>query len=256
MLIESVLESAEPYLALTKVEDVVIGLSLIAVELDSGHIGLSYVLREDLDAGCSNFPYVASILGRASISAAQWAVTGEDILRKAIANAVLTAASRAQHLEDSDTPDRPFGVEMKKTDLVGMVGSIGPVVKMLKPRVKEVYVFDKAQSLSGATAQNIVPMKEQRRVLSRCDVVMISGTTMINGTIDGLLDMCEGARSVVMIGPSTPMFPQAFADTKVSVLAGSWWKHENKRRIFKEISLAAGVPALSHSVIKKAVRVT
>ena len=38
------------------------------------------------------------------------------------------------------------------------------------------------------------------------------------------------------------------------MLAGSWWKSENKDLIFKAISLAGGTPFLGHSAIKKTVR--
>ncbi|MGI6486519.1 MAG: DUF4213 domain-containing protein [Thermoanaerobacterales bacterium] len=51
------LQVAQPYLKNKKVSDAVIGISLIAVELDNGCIGISYVLREGLDSGCSIFPY-------------------------------------------------------------------------------------------------------------------------------------------------------------------------------------------------------
>ena len=74
-------------------------------------------------------------------------------------------------------------------------------------------------------------------MLPTCDVVVISGTAMINGSVDGLLEICDEARDVIMVGASTPMYPEAFLGTKVTVLAGSWWKSECKEVIFKKISL-------------------
>jgi uncharacterized protein (DUF4213/DUF364 family) len=149
MLIESVLRSAEPYLQGIKVRDAVVGISLIGVELDNGHVGISYVLREDLDCGCSVFPYGGSIIGQDATDIAQWAISGEESLQKGIGVAVLTAASQAQSLLDSETPDRPFGVEFRKTDTVGVIGFIPPVVKMLSSKVKDIYVFDKGISECG-----------------------------------------------------------------------------------------------------------
>lgn len=255
MLVQSVLNAARPYLEGRKVKDAVIGISLIAVELDNGHVGVSYVLREDLEAGCSIFPYGREVVGRPAEEIARWAASGGDSLQRGIGIAVLAAASRSQALSDCDSPDRPFGVTLRPTDKVGMIGLIAPVIKMMGPRVAEICVFDKGVSMLGSGGAQVLPVESQSQVLPTCDVVVISGTSMINGSIDGLLEMCGRAREIVMIGSSTPMFPAAFKGSRVTVLAGSWWKSENKEEIFRNISLACGISALGAYSIKKSVRV-
>ncbi len=255
MLIESVLRAAQPYLQGRKVRDAVIGISLIAVELDNGNIGISYVLREDLKAGCSIFPFGQQVIGQDAADIAQWVLSGGDNLQKGIGMAVLCAVSMLQKLDDSETPDRPFGVNVRDTDVMGIIGFIAPVVNIMGPRVKELYVFDKGISQCGGIISTIIPVEEQPRLLSTCDIVVLSGTTMINGSIDELLKMCEQAREIIMIGASTPMFPKAFLDTRVTMLAGSWWKSEHKEAIFKNISLASGISKLSAYAIKKTVKV-
>lgn len=255
-MIETVIRAAEPYLRGRTIRDAVIGISLVAVELDNGHIGVSYVLREDLEAGCSIFPYGREIVGREAVDIAEWAISGGDSLQRGIGIASLSAASRAQSLDDCDSPERPFGMTLRKTDRVGMIGLIAPVEKMLRPRVNDIFVFDKGISLLGGDDSSIMPMEAQRETLPTCDIVIVSGTTMINGSIDGILGMCSGAREIVMIGASTPMFPSAFEGSGVTVLAGSWWKSENKADIFRNITLACGISALGDYAIKKSVRVT
>lgn len=255
MIIESVLKSARPYMQGRKVKDAVIGLSLVAVELDNGHIGVSYVLREGLKGGCSAFPYGQQLVGEDAAGIAAWAVTGADNLQRAIGTAVLTAASRAQELKDSEAPGRPFGIELRYGDTVGMIGHISPVAKMIRSRVKEIIVFDEGKANCGGSGDPLFPMEEQPRLLPACDIVFLTGTTMINGSVDGLLKMCPRAREVVMIGASTPIFPAAFLKSKVSVLAGSWWKNEHKEAIFKKISLAGGMKDLGPYAIKKSVKV-
>ncbi len=255
MFIKSVLKSAYPYLHGRKVQDVVVGISLIAVELDNGFIGVSYVLREGLKAGCSIFPYLKDIAGEDCVTIADWALTGGDVLQKAVGMAVLAAASRGQKLVDGAVPGRPFGIELRDSDIVGMIGLISPVAEMIKPRVKKFYVFDEGISSCGGREGAVLGPGEQDRLLSSCDIVILSGTTMINGSIDGLLRICLQAREVVMIGASTPMYPEAFLGSKITVLAGSWWKSEHKESIFKKISLACGIRGLSPYSLKKAVRV-
>jgi len=256
MIVERVLGAAQPYLHGRVVRDAVVGISLIAVELDNGNVGVSYVLREDLEAGCSIFPFGRQVIGREAATIAKWVVTGSDNLQKGIGSAVLGAASRSQELLDAETPDRPFGVTIRDTDTVGMIGLIHPVAKMMRSRAKELYVFDKGVSARGGGdgTVGLTPMESQPQVLPTCDIVVLSGTTIINGSLDGILGMCDKAREVIMIGASTPMFPAGFGQSGVTVLAGSWWKSEHKDAIFRSISLACGISDLGAYSIKKAVR--
>ena len=153
MLIQSVLKAASPYLQGRKVKDVVIGISLIAVELDNGDVAVSYVLREGLKAGCSIFPYGQNIIGQDAADIVNWIVSGEDDLQKGIGMAVLCAASRAQNLEDCQTSEKPFGVTVKDTDIVGMIGFISGVAKIMGSLSKELYIFDKGISQSDGTKE-------------------------------------------------------------------------------------------------------
>lgn len=254
MIMKTVLEKAQPYLQGRTVQDAVIGLSLLAVELDNGFIGVSYILRKGLQGGCSVFPYGQQLIGQAAPGAAAWAVSGGDNVQRAIGTAVLAAASQGQTLLDSETADRPFGIELRSSDTVGMIGNIAPVAEMIRPRVKKIHLFDEGKE-KCASETPLLPLEQQPRLLPECDLVLLTGTTMINGSVDGLLKLCSGAREVVMIGASTPIFPAAFADSAVTVLAGSWWQGDHKETLFKKISLAGGMKDVSRYALKKSVRV-
>jgi uncharacterized protein (DUF4213/DUF364 family) len=255
MLVEKVLDIAEEYLVKARIKDVVIGLSLIVLQLDNDNVGISYVLREGLPAGCSSFPYGQGLIGKPALEVAKWLKGGAEDVQRAIGMAALTAASQDQPLIDVDETGGPFGIEFLPTDTVAMVGYVKPVAKELEKRAKELFVFDAGQSLRGGDGDKIRPPKEQAHLLPRCDIVILSGTTMINNTLDGLLKMCSRAREVVLLGPSTPMFPKAYENTKVTVLAGSWWDSKSKEEIFKRVSLACGISDLRRFIIKKAVSV-
>ncbi|NLA12061.1 MAG: DUF364 domain-containing protein [Firmicutes bacterium] len=255
MIMEKVLEKAQPYLEGRTVQDAVIGLSLIAVELDNGSIGVSYVLRKGLRGGCSVFPYGQQLLGKDASGAAAWAVSGGDNLQRAIGTAVLAAASQGQTLPDSETAERPFGIELRSSDIVGMIGNIAPVAEAIRPRVQEIYLFDEGKEKCGESGAPLLSQEEQPRLLPRCDLVLLTGTTVINGSVDGLLKLCDRAREVVMIGASTPVFPDAFAGSGLTVLAGSWWRRKYKEELFGKISLAGGMKDISGYALKKSVRV-
>ncbi|MGI6225854.1 MAG: Rossmann-like domain-containing protein [Peptococcales bacterium] len=250
---EEVLAAAEPYLGSKTVSDLVIGISLIACQLDNGDIGVSYVLREELPRGCSNFPFAQHVIGKPASVIATWAISGENALQKAVGTAVLNAASSEQNLPDDTLADRPFGVELRPTDTVGMVGFIGPVVRQISGSVKQIIAFDKGMSLEES--ELLYPMAKQPELLATCDIVIISGTTTINGTIDGLLKMCSQAREIIMVGPSTPMIIQGWKHTPITRLAGSFWDKNHKDEIFKVISLGGGISTISKYMLKKAVAI-
>lgn len=257
MIMGKVLAAAEPYLAGKAVSDLVIGLSLIGCQLDSGDVGVSYVLRDELPHGCSAFPYAQAVIGKSAAEIAGLVITGDNDLQRAVGSAVLAAASRGQELPDDNTNGMPFGIETRPDDTVGMVGMIKPVVDQIAPSVKELFVFDKGKCKARqcANAGLLYPVEKQPELLSKCDIVLLSGTTTINGTIDDLLEMCKKAREVVMVGPSTPMFPAGWEESRITRLAGSWWDNERKEEIFKLISLAGGIQSLGSYMLKKCVPV-
>ena len=249
MIIERVLETARPYLVGKTVSELVVGLSMIGCYLSDGTVGVSYMLRDSLPNGCSAFPYALEVEGKPAEEIAQWVKTGEDDAQRGIGAAVLCAASQSLDIPDDDSP-QPFGVDIRPSDKVGMIGYIRPVAQRLKKMASEVIVFDWGVEQAGGD-DAVCSSALQDRLLPQCDVVILSGTTTINGSIDGLLDMCAGAREIVLVGSSTPMFSAAFTGTSVTHLAGAWWKNEFKDEIFRIISHAGGIRALSEYIIMK-----
>lgn len=252
MLMEKVVAAAQPVLRDKTVKDLVVGISLIGVELSDGSVGVAYVLRDGLPSGCSVFKYVMDICGKPAAEIAQWSLTGEENIQRAIAAAVLSAAANNLELPPDDT-EVPFGMELKPDDTVGMIGLVRPIAKMIKQHCRLI-AFDEGLSLHGETV-DVYPMNRQAELLPECDIVILSGTTTINGSIDGLLEMCRNARQIIMFGPSTPMYAQGWKGTGVTNLAGATWDNSKKDEIFRAISFASGVSELGKYMIKKNVLV-
>jgi uncharacterized protein (DUF4213/DUF364 family) len=253
MIMEKVLSAAQPYLAGKTVRDLVVGITLIGCQLDSGDIGVSYVLHEELPHGCSAFPFVQEAVGKTALEIAEWSVSGQSCLQRSVAASVLAAAACQQDLPD-DSEDRPLGIDFKHSDRVCMIGLIRPLAEQISKWVKEMIVFDKGLSMCGNDSM-IYPMDRQPELIPTCDVVIISGTTTINHSIDGLLDMCGKAREVVMVGPSTPMFPEGWKGSQLTRLAGSCWNKNHKDQIFQSISRAGGISHMREFMYKKAVAI-
>lgn len=251
MIMESILQAAQPYLAGKTVTRTIVGISMIGCQLSDGTVGVSYTLRDSLPNGCSVFPMVQEVEGKPAEEIAKWTAYGKDDVLRGIGAAVLNAASHNLEIPDDDG-STPFGLSVQKTDIVGMVGYIRPVAAQLQKLAAELRIFDHGLYLTGED-EAIYPTEQQGKLLPQCDVVILSGTTAVNGTLDGLLPMCQKAREIVLVGSSTPMFPRGYADTKVTRLAGAWWKADKAEEIFKVISLAGGIRQLSPYRVMKIV---
>lgn len=257
MLNEKLLASAAPLLKGRTVTRLVLGLSMIGVELDGGDIGLSYMLRDNLPAGCSAFAFAQSVVGSPAADIAQYICTGENDAQRGVGMAVVTAAVCTQDLPDEDPNHPTFGVPIHSTDTVGMIGHIPPVADRIRANAKKLILFDEGIAKSpGPGAVQVEPTTRQADLLPECDVVIMTGTVMINGTIDALLPMCENARDIILVGSSTPMVPEAFGGSGVTVLAGSCWEKGDPEALFDCITLGGGIGHLSKWMKKKAVPVT
>ena len=98
----------------------------------------------------------------------------------------------------------------KKVVLVGHF----PFIPRLRSRVGELIILEKRPEpgdLPADAAFDVVP---------DADVVAITGTTLINRTLDGLLELCSPRAHVILLGPSTPLSPVLF-DYGIDLLCGS-----------------------------------
>jgi len=256
MLIENVFQAAEPLLRDRVVSDAVLGLSLTAVELDGIDIGLSYVLRERLPSGCSIFGFAQHIIGQPALDVARLVLEGRDDAQRSVGMAVITAATRALDLPDEPVAPTPFGLQVHATDSVGMIGYIPGIAEQFARNKAKIYIFDKGLTVSGGDgAKQVMDMSQQAEVLPMCDLMIITGTTLINSSLDYLLELCQNAREIVLVGASAPMLTEAFKDTGITALAGSWWDAAHKAELFKILSLSGGIGHIKKMMIKKLVRV-
>ncbi len=97
---------------------------------------------------------------------------------------------------------------------VAVVGSF-PFISRLREKVDRLWVLERRPSEGELLAE------EAANVLPQADVVAITGTALINHTLDGLLALCPEESSVMVLGPSTPLSPVLF-DFGVDVISGTF----------------------------------
>lgn len=97
---------------------------------------------------------------------------------------------------------------------VAIVGSF-PFVSRLRDKVGTLWVLERRP------AEGELLAAEAGSILPQADVVAITGTALINHTLDDLLALCRPQSSVMVLGPSTPLSPVLF-DHGVDVISGTF----------------------------------
>ena len=98
-----------------------------------------------------------------------------------------------------------------------MVGEFGPILADVRKKTDSIYVFE--QDVSGDSS--LYPSDAIPQHLPKCDVVVVTATSLINHTLDTVLSCCRDARQVCLVGPSTPLCPEVLGQYNVHLLAGS-----------------------------------
>lgn len=95
---------------------------------------------------------------------------------------------------------------------VAVVGHF-PFVPKLRDTVRNLWVIEKRLRPGD------LPADDAAKILPRCDVVCLTGTALINHTLDDLLGLCRNA-CVVLTGPSSPLTPVLF-DFGIHAICGT-----------------------------------
>lgn len=198
-----------------KIKDIRVGLGYICTMLESGECGLAYSFRNELGHCCSVLAQAGDLIGKQCEEIIPWLVE-KDLLKAAVGLSVINALLNDRSRE-TETGNIVKAIEIRKGETFGMVGDFKPILSFVRKQTENIYVFERIpQEKDGLYSDKDIP-----RHLPDCNVVLITGTSIINNTIDDVLSFCSKAREVFIVGPSTPLHPESFMGHNVSILAGT-----------------------------------
>jgi uncharacterized protein (DUF4213/DUF364 family) len=188
------------------VEDVRIGGSYVAVVLTGGRIGVAARLKEF--AGTQIEVPRTAICGKRADALLEDLVSGAGAVERALALAAANALIHpAVSGREEDTIDL---MKLRPGERVAMVGLFRPIV----PRIE-------ATGVRLSVIERDTPEEQGRQALGACDVAIVTATTLLNGTLEEVLNELGKPRHVALIGPSTPLCEEIFRGTPVTHLGGS-----------------------------------
>ncbi len=215
MIAGELAEAARALAGDRKIADVRCGLGYTGVMLDDGAGGVAYTFRADPGGHCGVIDEAGTLIGKDAAEVIGWAESGVLVKASvgvAAINAVLNDAQK-----DYEAGNVIQTLDVGEADTFGMVGEFRPILAAVREKTKNIYVFEQNVKAGGM----LHPSEDIPAFLPKCDVVVVTATSIINHTIDEILPQCQKARAVCLVGPSTTICPDVLGKYGVTLLAGS-----------------------------------
>jgi uncharacterized protein (DUF4213/DUF364 family) len=247
MIYEKLIDQALAQAKNNTVADIRIGLRYTAVLLSNGSCGLAFTFQSGSACGCHLMGEAGRMTGKPASELVPL-LAEKNLLRASVGLAAVNAVLNTPGVtRDDGNVTEALQVSAKET--FGMVGEFKPIIAAMKKVTERIYVFE--QNLSKGP--DLYPEEAIPDYLPKCDVVVVTATSIINHTIDGVLSHCKNARQVAVVGPSTPLYAGAFAGTPVTLLAGSVVRDTDQ--LLKIISQAGGTMHMKPAIDQVMVRI-
>jgi hypothetical protein len=258
-VIDEVIELLHEELEKLVIEDIRVGLHYTASKLSNNYVGLAYTpIKETNFANyCCNADEELLRAGNlAGSKAIKLTKLHKNLILSSITCSVLNAASYSMLFKSNNYniilgKDALESAKLSKDDEVVMVGAFKSFIKFLRSKVK-LRVYDKNKELLrmlNLAEEQDVSLNE---ALRSCDVAIITGSSIVNHTIDEILKNVKGAKEVMVVGATASMIPEPFFNRGATMLAGV--KVNNPNLALKVVSEGGGARNLKTCCTKFVIR--
>lgn len=111
-------------------------------------------------------------------------------------------------------------LNIKHNDIIGMVGFFPPLVKLIEKIGSKLIIIEKKQELVQETNSWTVTLEPSK--LKDCNKILITGTTVLNETIDNILQYCTNVTHASIIGPSASFLPDPIFERGINIIGGAF----------------------------------
>ena len=226
VIVEKILKSLKEQLNTREVQDIRIGLGYTGVLLDDNRFGVAHTIEAESWECCSVLDRAGALEGPAwPLAKLSMSPRGlEASLGVATLNAILN-----RDISGNEGDILEF-LELKGAEKIALIGNIRPISRKLRQDGHEVMIFERSPQ-----TRETYPDWAVESLLPQADIVIITGSAIINKTIDRLLNLAKDAMRIALVGPSTPLAVNIFQENGVSLLGGSIIKNpESALRIISQ----------------------
>jgi uncharacterized protein len=215
------------------VERAVIGLFFTGVKLTTGHAGACATpIKSIPEAVCCPssamaMPFPGKMKGKPARDAIKEAFSDHGIRRGVGIAAVNALAELCWERRPHPLVELKRGIDafdaniFRSDDLAVVVGAFVPFLKELKRRNQPFLVLEKdPDTLKPEELPFYRPAEMAREVVPQADVLLITGTTLLNDTLEDLLSWARPDARVTVVGPTVGLLPDAFLKRGADILGG------------------------------------
>lgn len=210
------------------VSDIRIGIYLTAVRLSDGSIGTAATLTGD-HPFCkkSNRDFgdlsplkikgqkVADILESEKISMVISSI--KTAVLSAISSEIINSGNY-NIVDDCDPIDL---TDLSPVKTITIVGAFQSYIRKISGTGNKLFVLELSENaLPPEDKKYFVPSREYKSILPDSDIIIITGQTLVNGTIDDLLKVISTDAQVIITGPSGNIIPDILFQNKISIIGG------------------------------------
>ncbi len=214
------------------IEDVRLGVFYTGVKLKTGHGGVAYTPIHELpDAVCcpkasKKMPNAGNLLNYSTSELLNYAMDNNP-LKSAIGVAVINAISNLlmdngyNNYKVWNYKDALDLVDIDKNDRVAMIGAFPPFIRKIKDYTNNIHVIERnPRALDRDELTTLYSEEKGKEIIPESDILIITGVTVVNHTIDGILDIAKKAKDIVIVGPTASMIPDPLFKKGATLLAG------------------------------------
>ncbi|MFW6325420.1 MAG: Rossmann-like domain-containing protein, partial [Desulfovermiculus sp.] len=138
-------------------------------------------------------------------------------LKRSMALALVNALNHETAMNLPQDPDNKLlfdNLGIGPQTRVAMVGYFGPLIQAFTDRGAVLEVIDRTRGIGDRD-------EFASKLRDWADVLFLTSTSILNQTCEDILSQTSSSVRTVMLGPSTPMVPEAFDHLPVTTLAGT-----------------------------------
>lgn len=178
----------------------------------SRHCGMAATLTFNHSDGRLHVREAGRLHWKSARELAEWAYSTEP-LEASIGMAAINSMLEIDETLTKEINASEVLVSRGQGKNVALIGHF-PFIQQLRQVVKRLWVIEQHPAVDEYPAEAAIDL------LPQADVVAITGSALVNHTLDGLLKVCNPAATVMVVGPSTPLSPILFHHG-VTTIAGT-----------------------------------
>ena len=229
------------YIEDLRIADVRIGIFMTAVKLTDGFVGISGTIpssSSDIHCKKENRDYGAFTPNQ--ITGQKVADLLQTLKQNSLINSLKVAALNAvssKLLEQTDytilrKTDPIDLIDLNTRKTITIVGAFQSYIRKISLTNNRLFVleFDK-NSLEEKDKKYYIPAADFCKILPESDIVIITGQTLVNNTLDDLLKSVNPQATIIVTGPSSSFLPEVLFKHNVKIIGAT--KTTNPELMFK-----------------------